>query len=185
MLTFGGKVSGVDVMGIDPKQENTITTLGNHFIIGQLSDLTPGSYHIVIGEQLAAQLGVTLGDKIILITPQVQSSLLGVTPIYRQFTVSGIFHFNAAMGMDSGRAYISIDDAKKLYTQGSVDQGFHIKIQDVFQAETVANRLQYVLPPQFTITTWEETSGAFFKSSCHGKNDDVYYFIINYCRCCI
>ena len=154
MLTYGGKVNGVDVMGIMPKQENSMTDLDGHFIIGKLSDLKPGAYNIAIGEALAANLGVTLGDKLILITPQVQSSLLGVTPVYRQFTVAGIFHYNAAMGIDSSRAYIAFDDAKKLYANSDVSKGFHIRIQNIFQAYQTAAKLDTVLPAQFNITTW-------------------------------
>jgi len=164
MLTYGGRVNGVDVMGILPKQENAMSSLNGHFIAGNLNSLKPGTFNIAIGEALAANLGVVIGDKIILITPQVQSSLLGVTPVYRQFTVSGIFHFNAAMGLDSSRAYIALGDAKKLYAHSDVNQGFHIRIQNLFQAFQMAEKLQNVLPSQFNINTWEETSGAFFKA---------------------
>lgn len=164
MLSRGGKVSGVDVMGILPKPEAAMTDLNSHFIIGNLNILQPGKYNIAIGESLAAELGVELGDKIILITPQVQSSLLGVTPIYRQFTVAGIFHYNAAMGIDDSRAYIAYGDAQKLYAGGSITQGFHVRIANPFQAYTVAANLQNYLPPQFNIETWEDSSGAFFKA---------------------
>ena len=164
MLTYGGKVSGVEVMGILPKQESTITDLNAHFIVGDLNVLKPGAYKIVIGESLAANLGAMIGDKIILMTPQVQSSLIGVTPVYRQFTVAGIFHYNEAMGIDDSRAYIALDDAQKLYAHTDASQGFHIRIQDIFHAYAVASQLETVLPNPFSVTTWEETSGDFFKA---------------------
>jgi lipoprotein-releasing system permease protein len=164
MLTYGGKVSGVEVMGILPKQESTITDLNAHFIVGDLNVLKPGAYKMVIGESLATDLGVMIGDKIILITPQVQSSLLGVTPVYRQFTVAGIFHYNEAMGIDDSRAYIAYADAQKLYENSDISRGFHIRVQDIFKAYVVAAQLETVLPNPFNVTTWEETSGDFFKA---------------------
>jgi lipoprotein-releasing system permease protein len=162
MLTFGGHVSGVDVMGIEPTQESSITNISQHIIEGKLTNLTPNSFHIILGDGLAAELGVVVGDKVILITPQVQSSLLGVTPVYRRFTVSGIFHFSAALALNNARAYIAYDDAKRLYAQSQTDHGYHIRINDLFAAPTISQAISNHLPDNFTLDTWMQTSGAFF-----------------------
>lgn len=162
MVTFGGHVSGVDVMGILPKQEESITTLANNMIDGQATSLVPGQYHMILGAALAAQLGVITGDKVILITPQVQSSLLGVTPVYRRFTITGIFHFAAALALDNSRAYIAYQDAQKLYASSHVDHGYHVHIQNLFAAQQVSQALSKRLPHAFIFDTWMETTGAFF-----------------------
>jgi lipoprotein-releasing system permease protein len=162
MLTFGAQVSGVDVMGIQPSQESTVSAISHKMLEGRLTDLTPGSYHIVLGQTLAASLGAVVGDKVLMITPQVQSSLLGVTPVYRRFTVTGIFQLGAGFGLDAARAYVNYTDAARVFGSAHVDRGFHVQVKQLFQADTVGNALTHHLPSMFMVNTWEQTTGAFF-----------------------
>jgi lipoprotein-releasing system permease protein len=72
MLSFGQSVQGVMVRGIDPVKETAITELSNKIKAGALEDLRSGEFGIVLGTDLARALGVRLGEKIMLITPQGQ-----------------------------------------------------------------------------------------------------------------
>ena len=84
---------------------------------GELNDLVPGSFGMVIGRELARALGVFTGDKIVLISPQGQVTPAGILPRLKQFTITGIFeagHFE----YDSGLVLIHLADAQKLYRMG-------------------------------------------------------------------
>lgn len=162
MLTHNGQVSGVEVLGIKPSDESRISELSKKMLSGRLSSLTPGSFHIALGVTLADNLGLTLGDKVILLTPQTSVSPLGITPRYRQFTVSAIYHVGGGFGFDNGVAYINIQDAERLFTSNSRLSGLHIKLENLYQAAPVSQQLMSQLPPGFMVSNWTETYGAFF-----------------------
>ena len=89
-------VQGVMVRGIDPAQETAITELANKIKAGSLDDLRSGEFGIVLGVDLARALGVRLGDKVMLITPQGQITPAGMMPRLKQFHVVGIFEIGMA-----------------------------------------------------------------------------------------
>ena len=64
--------------GIDPPEEARAVGLGQHLIAGRLDALTPGSFHILLGEALAQELGVKVGDSVVLIAPQGTATPTGI-----------------------------------------------------------------------------------------------------------
>src|SRR5690606_28225860 len=114
MLSYGQAVQGVLVRGILPADEDKVADIGEHMRIGELADLAPDEFGIVLGAELAQSLGVLMGDKVVLMAPQGQFTPTGVVPRIKQFKVVGIFQ----IGMyeyDAGLALIHIEDAAKLY----------------------------------------------------------------------
>ena len=87
----GEALSGVQVRGIDPERESAVSDLADQMAQGSVAQLTPGSFSVVLGNQLAMSLGVRVGDTVLLLAPQGSISPAGFTPRMRQFTVSGIF----------------------------------------------------------------------------------------------
>ena len=164
MLSYQGQVSGVEVMGIDPKQEPKISAIANKMTDGQLSSLQPGKYRMVIGYKLADNMGLNVGDKVVLLTPQTTMSPLGIQPRYRQFTISGIFDAGGGFGFDDGVAYVSLQDAQKLYAGGKKYSGLHLTLNDIYSAGTMSRRLASILPPTYLVSNWMQQYGAFFKA---------------------
>jgi lipoprotein-releasing system permease protein len=78
MLSQGSRVRGTLVRGIDAELEQKVSTIGDKIIQGKLADLTDGSFGIVLGKDLATAMGVTTGDKIIMIIPHVSLMFAGV-----------------------------------------------------------------------------------------------------------
>src|SRR6195952_2760692 len=64
LLTRQGAVSGVALRGVEPSLEPQVSDIGKEMRGGKLTDLVPGSFGIVLGADLATNLGVTTGDKI-------------------------------------------------------------------------------------------------------------------------
>ncbi|MGH8212027.1 MAG: ABC transporter permease, partial [Rhodanobacteraceae bacterium] len=81
---------GAIIRGVLPQQESQVADIGEKMIAGQLSELTPGSWNIVLGKDLALNLGVGVGDKVTVIAT-LTASPIGALPRFRRFTVSGIF----------------------------------------------------------------------------------------------
>jgi len=163
LLTYGSAVRGVFIRGIDPQLETLVEDVGNHMKRGSLAALAPGEFGIVLGIELARALGVTVGEKVVLVAPQGQVTPAGILPRLKQFTVVGIFgvdHYE----YDSGLAFVNLEDAQKLYRFGDAVSGVRLKLKDLFQSGAVVRELAQQLGPQFYLSDWTMQNANFFRA---------------------
>jgi lipoprotein-releasing system permease protein len=161
LVSFDSNVSGVLVRGIEPKYENTVDNIAQAIVKGQENSLVPGKFNAIIGKDLANQLGVEVGQKITLITPDGQITPAGMIPRLKQFTVSGIFnvHMNE---YDSSLILINLKDAQLLFRTGDGVSGVRLKVDDVMQTQTIKSQLEDFLPENIIITDWIEQHQNYF-----------------------
>ena len=160
MLARGDILKGVEIRGIDPKNEGNVSELPQQMINGSLDSLEPGSFRLVIGSNLAQYMGVTVGDTLLLMTPQGSINPSGFSPRMRQFTVSGIFS-SGHYEYDSNMAFIAVKDAAVLFRDvGSA--GVRLKIQDMINAPEVATQLTNSLPPGVVARDWTMDNRTWF-----------------------
>lgn len=144
--------AGALVRGIDPAAEAGVSDLLQSMQSGSADDLAPGSWNVVLGRDLALQLGVGVGDKVVIYAASFSATPVGIVPKLRRFTVSGIF----SAGMqeyDSGMAVTSMADIQKLYGMDG-PSGIRLKLADKQDAWSVARRLADRLGPGFRVRTW-------------------------------
>ncbi len=161
LVSFDGNVNGVLVRGIDPQYENQVDDVGLHMVKGSPNTLTPGKFNVIIGEELAKQLGVTVGDKITLVTPNGQITPAGMMPRLKQFTISGIFNVHM-FEYDSSLALINLNDAQILFTMGNSISGIRLKVNDVMQTQTIKHQLEKVIPDNLIISDWIDQHQNYF-----------------------
>ncbi len=164
ILSSFGQVHPAAVFGIMPDREAKISDLGKSMKSGSLQNLVPGNYGIVLGEDLAANLTVSIGDKLTLITPTASFTPIGIIPRFKRFTVVGIFSAGNGFGFDSNYAYINMQDAQALYQLGSAVSGLRLKVKNVYQAPEIAATLLGQLPANVIATDWTEQYGPFFQA---------------------
>ena len=162
MLASGDVNRGTLLRGIDPAQEAKVADIGLHMRAGALESLTPGSFNIVLGTELARALGVRLGDSVVAITPQGNITPAGALPRLKSFHVSGVFEVGM-FEFDSGLALINIDDAQKLYRLDNAS-GVRLKLDDMFAAPGVAAELSRTLPPDAEVRDWTRNHANFFRA---------------------
>ena len=162
MLSVGDTNRGVLVRGVDPAKEDTVADIGRHMVRGSFGSLTPGSFNIVLGAELARALGVRVGDNVVAITPQGTVTPAGTLPRIKSFKLSGIFEINMSE-FDSGLAFINIDDAEKLYRLDSAT-GIRLKLDDMFAAPRVATELLSVVPGDADVRDWTRNHANFFRA---------------------
>ncbi len=162
MLSAGDVNRGAIVRGIDPALEDTVADVGRHMRQGSLAALTPGSFGIVLGGELARALGVRAGDSVVVITPQGTVTPAGTLPRVRTFRVVGVFEIGM-FEFDSGLALVNIEDARKLYRMTGVS-GVRLKLDDLFRAPRVARELLSVLPPDAEVRDWTMSHANFFRA---------------------
>lgn len=163
MLSAYDQVHPAIIFGVLPQYEKVISDLAKEMVMGSLDKLTDGSFGIVLGEDLAASLGVGVDDKVTLITPTASLTPLGIVPRYKRFTVVGIFSAGAGFSFDSAYAYINLHDAQKLYQLGDKVSGLRLKLHDVYQAPAVSEKLRVAFA-DLVANNWTEQYGAFFEA---------------------
>ncbi|MBT5966239.1 MAG: lipoprotein-releasing ABC transporter permease subunit, partial [Gammaproteobacteria bacterium] len=130
---------------------------------GELNNLQAGKYRIVLGSELASYLGARVGDKVTVISPQVNSTPAGIIPRLRRFTVSGIFE----VGMyeyDRNMAIIHIDDAAKLFRMETNVSGLRLKLDDLFNAPEISYELARKLHGNYFVSDWTQAHSNFFQA---------------------
>ncbi len=139
LLARGEDMKGTIVRGIDPAREPEVTDLAITLRNTGLNRLVPGDFGIVLGGELARNLGVREGDKVTLIAPSGQVTPAGVLPRLKQMTVVGTFdsgHFE----YDSALVLMHVDDAARIFRlEGPT--GVRLKLKDLHQARLVALEL--------------------------------------------
>jgi len=162
LLTNEGYAMPSIITGIIPEEEKKISELSQKMVQGELTALKPGGFGIVLGEDLANRLGVNLGDKVTVVTPEVSLTPAGVVPRFKRFTVVGIFRAGSGFGFDMGFAYINLTDAQRLLEMGTAVTGLHANIIDIYAAQSVSEQLAKEFVSGAKITNWTEQFGEFF-----------------------
>jgi lipoprotein-releasing system permease protein len=163
MLSYGQSVRGAVVRGILPGMEDKVAEIGSHMRSGRFDSLKPGEFNILLGSDLARTLGVIVGDKLALIAPQGQVTPAGVIPRLKQFTVSGIFEIGM-FEYDSGLSLVHMEDAQRLYQMGEAVSGVRLKLDDLFEARTVARQIMSRLDANTFATDWTRSHANFFRA---------------------
>jgi lipoprotein-releasing system permease protein len=161
MLVNGGNVSGALLRGILPREEDQVADLRKDMLVGSVDDLKAGAFNIVLGEELAAVLGVGVGDKVTVVTPQISATPVGIMPRLKAFNVVGLF----AVGMsdyDRGAAFLHLKDAAKLMRLGDGVTGIRLKLTDMFQAPLLARQIAYDLGGVYRVIDWTQQHKNFF-----------------------
>jgi len=163
MLSFGPQVQGGLLRGVLPERDPEVSDVWQKMLYGELADLRPGEFGIILGQGLARNLGLVMGDKVTVVTPQASSTPAGILPRMKRFTVKGIFE----VGMheyDSALALVHLDDAARLFrTQGGVT-GLRLKLTDMFQAVPVRNNLVQTMPGGYWVSDWTMRHANLFRA---------------------
>lgn len=160
LIARGEDMRGAVVRGISPVDEATVTDLAAKLRGTVLAQLLPGRWGVVLGAELARQLGVREGDKVTLIAPGGQVTPAGVLPRLKQLTVVGTFeagHYE----YDSGLALMHLDDAAKLFRVAG-PTGVQLRLKDVHAAREVGAQLAQSLGSAVLVRDWTRTNRNWF-----------------------
>ncbi len=159
-MLLARRSSGALVRGIKPAQEPKVVDIDKHMLDGKLADLTPGSWNIVLGRELAMTLGVSVGDRVTMAVQQLRATPMGSVPRMRSFHVVGTFELGMEQ-FDSGLALVNMSDAEKL-NDLSGPTGIRLKLDDLFDARPVARELADQLGQVYRVQTWMDTNANLF-----------------------
>jgi len=163
LLSTGSAVRGVYVRGVVPDMEDQVADFSKHMRGGSLSALRPGEFGLVVGIGVARALGLRVGDRVTLISPQGQVTPAGLMPRLKQFTVVGIFSLDHNE-YDSALALARMEDAQVLYRMDGAVSGVRVKVRDIDGAPRVAREIAATLPPDSYVTDWTQQNVNYFRA---------------------
>lgn len=152
------------MLGIDPARRDPLTPYLTNV---EQRALAGGQYNVILGEQLASQLGVRRGDTIRLMVPSAsQFTPMGRLPSQRLFTVIGTFAANSEV--DSYQMLVNIQDASRLmrYPAGNIT-GWRLYLNNPLAVDVLSEQAR----PQGTVLKdWRERKGELFQAVKMEKN---------------
>ena len=168
LASHGNRASAMVLKGVDPQAELKVGNLLAQVKQGSIEPLSQtvsptGTPPVVIGKVMAQTLGATVGDSIMLTSPQGHLTPFGVVPQYRDFMVSGIFD-SGFYDFDSNWAFTSLDAAQQLLSLGSLVSVLEFKLEDLYQAPQIAQQLEAAAGPEFGSTHWMDQNRALFSA---------------------
>lgn len=152
------------MLGIDPAQNDPLTPY--LFNVKQTA-LETGQYNVILGEQLAGQLGVKRGDQIRIMVPSAsQFTPMGRVPSQRLFNVIGTFAANSEV--DGYQMLVNIQDGSRLmrYPPGNIT-GWRLWLDKPLEVDTLSAQK---LPEGTKWQDWRERKGELFQAVRMEKN---------------
>jgi len=169
MITTGNNGTGIVLRGIDPTSASSVLSLDKQMSSGNIACLSrsenePGSPPgIIIGKHLARQLRVVLGDRVRLLSPSGPLTPMGVIPKIKNCEVCGIFD-TGMYEYDSSLAYISLKTAQQFLDIGDAVHGIEVNVDDIYQAQEIATRIETMLGPAFVAKDWMRMNQNLFSA---------------------
>ena len=152
LAIFQGQVVPLVLTGIVPEQEEKMSKLSTKLLTGNLNALS--HFGMIVGRGLADQLGVQVGDQITLMLPEANTTLVGMIPRFKRFTIQGVFSVGTGFNFDAHLAFINLHDAQVLLHLGNDVTGLKLKIQEVYAAPQLADTLQTALGEPYEVGSW-------------------------------
>ena len=118
---------------------------------------------IVLGKDMAADLGATVNSVVLVTSPQGELTPFGMVPKYIRFRVTGIFD-SGFYDYDSSWGFIRLSDAQQLFGLGDVVSVLEFKIDDIYGAPQVAKQIESAAGKGFMATQWMEQNKSLFRA---------------------
>jgi lipoprotein-releasing system permease protein len=162
-LISGANNQPAMLRAVIPAEEGKVSVLPEKMVQGKLADLTPGSFNIVLGRELAMWLGVGVGDDVIVTLAEFRSTPVGGVQTMKRFKVSGVFEagYNE---FDKGLAVVNLSDLQRVLRMGEGVTGVRLKLHDMDRAFDVARDLALKLKGPYRVSDWTQDNANLFRA---------------------
>jgi lipoprotein-releasing system permease protein len=116
---------------------------------------------IVLGQDMADNLGASVGSIVMVTSPQGELTPFGMVPKYTRFRVVGIFN-SGFFDYDSGWAFVRLADAQQLFGLGNLISVIEFKVDDIYKADVISRQLEDAAGKGFMATNWMEQNKPLF-----------------------
>jgi lipoprotein-releasing system permease protein len=162
MIRTGRSLTGVMVHGVMPGLEANVSGRTINFVEGSLDVLVPGERSIVLGRFLAIDLGVRIGDGVVLLIPRPDGAG-GLEPVLERYVVRGVFEAGV-QDHDASLAIVHLEDAARLLSTGGRATAIRFLASDVMSAPAVSQRLRTELGAGYETSDWTVENASYFRA---------------------
>ncbi len=155
--------SSASLRGCEPQLEPKITSIPKHMVLGDWELFKRAKGGVVIGRILADNLGITVGDRIKLISPLGVRTPFGVIPKSATFTVVGIFEVGMYQ-FDSSLILGKLNEVKKAFGLGEGVSGIMVKIDSLKNLKVVESQIRKVLGNSYSVQDWISLNKSLFSA---------------------
>jgi lipoprotein-releasing system permease protein len=162
-------LSGAVLRGIDPDSADRViknldkVSLKNLKETDQRKSTSIAMPSIILGKELAKNLGVMQGDPVHLISPRGMISPIGHIPTMKRFKVAGLFE-SGMYEYDRSLAYMHIKDAQKILRMGDSVNGIEVRVNNIYNARNIAGRIVKELGFQYWARDWMQMNQNLFSA---------------------
>jgi lipoprotein-releasing system permease protein len=187
LISRGPRARGAVLKGIIPAEERRVSDMLQSVKSGSASELesespapttpadsSPDSLRavqdrvaalppVVLGKDMATELGATVGSVVLVTSPQGELTPFGMVPKYIRFRVTGIFD-SGFYDYDASWGFVRLADAQQLFGLGNVVSVLEFKLDDIYRAREIAGQLEAAAGKGFMSTNWMEQNQALFRA---------------------
>jgi lipoprotein-releasing system permease protein len=170
LISRGARSAGALIKGVLPTEERTVSTLLDNVREGSAGPLNAdfiGSNHapppLVIGSDLAEQIGASIGNTVLVTSPQGELTPFGLVPKYQRFQLVGIFH-SGFYQYDSSFALARLGDVQHLFGEPNVVSLISFKVDDLYHADAIGREIESAAGKGFMTTNWMEQNRELFRA---------------------
>ena len=192
LVSRGPRAGFALIKGIVPAQERTVSSLLDTIASGTAKDLEPEAPNrtsypapgqsaantpypaLVLGKEIAEQIGAQVGDSVLVTSPQGELTPLGLAPKYQRFRVAGIFH-SGFYQYDAAMAFMRLSDAQQLFSEPDLLSVISFKVDDLDRAPEIGRSIEQAAGRGYMTTNWMEQNRELFRAL---KLEQVVTFIV-------
>ena len=166
LVSASRETQPMQIKGIDPDLEHQVTDIDRAMLGGSVAALKapasgePGG--VLLGKDLAAKLGVAVGDSVSVLTTQGTLSPMGLIPRTRRLRVAGLFSLGL-YEFDSSFGFVSLEVAKRLLDKDQVDL-IQLRVDDIYKAPEIARSVTATLGPKYMTEDWAMMNKSLFSA---------------------
>ena len=157
MATSPYAASGALVRGISPENLRNLKLISDHIAAGSLDDF--GDDNIVVGDRLAARLGLKVGDKITLISPEGTDTAFGTMPRLKTYTIAALFDVGF-YEYDNSYIYVPLPAAQIFFKMPGEVTDLEVFVTNADEAAREARLITAALGDRVRVLDWLQTNSS-------------------------
>jgi lipoprotein-releasing system permease protein len=173
LVAHGARDGGALLEGVLPDDEKNVSTMLGVATTGSMQALEPQPETtsavngelppIVLGQDLADSIGASVGDSVLVISPQGELTPAGIVPKYVHFRLAGTYH-SGFYQYDTGMGFLRLADAQTLFSEPDLITEISFKVDDLNHAPEIGREIEKVAGNGFMATNWMEQNRPLFRA---------------------
>jgi lipoprotein-releasing system permease protein len=173
MVARGARAGFALIEGVVPADEKTVSKVLSNSSPEAIRALDPAPEPVspadaeyppvVLGKDLADSIGASVGDSILLVSPQGDLTPVGVVPKVQHFQLAGTYH-TGFYQYDSAWGFMRLSDAQHLYDEPDLVSVISFKVDNLNNAPQIAKEIEAAAGPGFQTTNWKEQNSELFRA---------------------